>query len=146
MFVSKEIHMDAKRDRELVQSFYSQVLSCTSAADLTERMSQRLAPTWESIGDYSGAKKTREQFAAQLQGFGKLIPDLTWRLEELIEAGNRIIVRGRATGTPVGELFGVPPSGKSFDVMSIDIHTLENGKIVRTYHIEDWAGAIRQLK
>ena len=30
--------------------------------------------------------------------------------------------------------------------MSIDIHTVENGKIVTSYHIEDWAGAIRQLK
>jgi hypothetical protein len=29
--------------------------------------------------------------------------------------------------------------------MSIDIHTIEAGKIVRSYHIEDWAGAMRQL-
>ena len=29
--------------------------------------------------------------------------------------------------------------------MSIDIHTLDGGKIVRTYHVEDWQGAFRQL-
>jgi predicted ester cyclase len=132
--------------RAVVEGFYVRVLSSTTAPDLTERMSQALAPNWESIGDYTGAKKSREQFAGQLQGFGKLIPDLTWKIEELIEAGDRIIVRGRATGTPVGELFGVPPSGKKFEIMSIDIHTLEGGKIVRTHHIEDWAGALRQLR
>jgi steroid delta-isomerase-like uncharacterized protein len=138
--------MDTKRaNSEVVRAFYAEVLSSTTAADLTERMSMALSPSWESIGDYSGAKKTREQFAAQLQGFGKLIPDLSWKIEELIEAGDRFVVRGRATGTPVGPLFGVPASGSRFEIMSIDIHTLEGGKIVRTYHVEDWATALRQL-
>lgn len=30
--------------------------------------------------------------------------------------------------------------------MAIDIRTVKNGKIVQTYHVEDWAGALRQLK
>jgi len=30
--------------------------------------------------------------------------------------------------------------------MTIDIHTIEDKKIVTTYHIEDWAGALAQLK
>src|SRR5262245_20545174 len=131
-------------DRDLVQSFYARVLSETRAPDLLERMSQMLAPTWESIGDYGGAPKSREQFGAQLQGFGKLIPDLQWKIEELLSAGDRHVVRGRATGTPAGELFGVPHSGRRFEIMSIDIHTVAGGRIARTYHIEDWATAIKQ--
>ncbi len=138
--------METRTNRAVVEAFYADVLSSTTAADLTERMARALAPAWESIGDYSGGKKSREQFAGQLQGFGKLIPDLRWQIEELIDGGDRIVVRGRASGTPVGELFGVPPSGKRFEIMSVDIHTLEGGKIVRTHHVEDWAGAIRQLK
>jgi predicted ester cyclase len=54
-------------------------------------------------------------------------------------------VRGEATGTPAGEFMGAPHSGKSFKLMSIDVHTLEGGKMVRSYHIEDWLGAVRQL-
>lgn len=137
--------MENMNGAALVRSFYEQVLSNTTAPDLNERMSQTLAVSWVSIGDYSGAKKTREQFAGQLKGFGKLMPDLKWAVEELIEAGNRYVVRGRASGTPVGELFGVPPTGKRFEVMSVDIHTVADGRIVSTYHVEDWAGAIRQL-
>jgi predicted ester cyclase len=137
--------METKTTRDLIHFFYDQVLSQTSAPDLTERMSRALAPAWQSIGGYVGPSKTREQFGAQLQGFGKLIPDLSWKIEELIEAGDRVVVRGRATGTPTGELFGVPPTGRSFDIMSLDLHTVENGRVTRTYHIEDWAGALRQL-
>jgi hypothetical protein len=40
---------------------------------------------------------------------------------------------------------GAAHSGKSFRLMSIDVHTLDSGKMVRSYHIEDWIGAVRQL-
>ena len=40
---------------------------------------------------------------------------------------------------------GVPHGGKSFRIMSIDIHTVENGKLTRAYHVEDWMSAVRQL-
>ncbi len=53
------------------------------------------------------------------------------------------VVRGRASGTPQGPLFGV--DGKGFDIMSIDIHRVQDGRIVESYHVEDWAGALRQL-
>ena len=40
---------------------------------------------------------------------------------------------------------GAPHTGRSFRLMSIDVHTLEGSKMVRSYHIEDWLGAVRQL-
>jgi predicted ester cyclase len=53
--------------------------------------------------------------------------------------------RAEATGTPAGEFMGAPHTGKSFKLMSIEVHTLEGGKIVRSCHIEDWLDAVRQL-
>lgn len=82
---------------------------------------------------------------AQVGGFGKLIPDLGWEIKEVLVDGNRIIVRGEARGTPQGAFFGVPAGGKSFQIMTIDIHTVANGKLAAAHHVEDWAGAIRQL-
>ncbi|MEM7255197.1 MAG: ester cyclase [Pseudomonadota bacterium] len=64
----------------------------------------------------------------------------------MIQQGDQVVVRSRATGTPAGPLFGVDGKGKGFDILAIDIHTVANGKIVRSYHVEDWAGALRQLK
>ncbi len=100
---------------------------------------------WESIGDYSGKSKNRDGFTAQIGGFGKLIPDLNWAVEEMLQDGNRFVVRSRATGTPVGPMFGVDGQGRGFDILAIDIHTVEDGKIVRSYHVEDWSTALRQL-
>jgi len=64
----------------------------------------------------------------------------------MLQSGNKIVVRSRATGTPKDPLFGVDGKGRSFDILTIDIHTLEGGKIIKTYHVEDWAGALKQLK
>jgi hypothetical protein len=47
---------------------------------------------------------------------------------------------------PSGELFGVPHGGKSFRIMAVDIQTIRDGKIAKTYHLENWLSAIGQLR
>jgi predicted ester cyclase len=78
-------------------------------------------------------------------GLEKAVPDLKWSIKDVVVSENQIVVRGEASGTPAGEFMGVPHAGKSFKIMSIDIHTFDNGKITRSYHVEDWLNAVRQL-
>ncbi len=132
-------------DKKVVQVFYD-LLSNPSSETHAKAFKDVAAENWESIGNYSGVNKTRDKFLGQVGGFGKLIPDLNWKVEQIIQEGNQIVVRSRATGTPAGPFFGVDGKGKSFDILTIDIHTVENGKIVRSYHVEDWAGALGQLR
>lgn len=119
-------------DRAVVEAFYAKVLSQPTSADMPKNGKAILAEDWQSIGGYKGPAKSRDKFLGQMGGFGKLMPDLSWKIEEMLQDGNRFIVRGRATGTPKGPLFGVDGAGKKFEIMSIDIHTVENGKIVQT--------------
>ncbi|MEM7170549.1 MAG: ester cyclase [Pseudomonadota bacterium] len=132
--------------RSVVEPFYTKILTRASGADVAATAEAIISENWESIGNYSDKAKSRDEFVKQMIGFGQLIPDMTWNIEEMIISDNRVIVRGRATGTPQGPLFGIDGKGKSWEIMSIDIHTVEDGKIVTSYHVEDWAGAIRQLK
>ena len=135
----------APGDRAVVEAMYAQIFSADGAKDVQAEAERLMAADFESIGDYSGKPKRREELARQLVMFRQLIPDLKWVPVEIIESGNRFVVRGKATGTPKGPLFGVDGAGKSFTIMSIDIHEVVNGKVARVYHIEDWAGALRQL-
>jgi len=136
----------ASGDKAVVQTFYD-FLSDPGSQQQAEAFKASTSEEWESIGDYSGKNKTRDEFVGQVSGFfAKLMPDLNWEVQEMIQEGNKVVVRSRATGTPTGPLFGVDGGGKSFDVLTIDIHTIENGKIIRTYHVEDWAGALQQLR
>ncbi|KIC17519.1 ester cyclase [Leisingera sp. ANG-Vp] len=104
------------------------------------------AENWESAGDYSGKNKNREGLAGMAAFLKKSVPDLKFEVQEMIEAGDSIIVRSRSTGTPNGPFFGVDGEGRSFDILAIDIHTLDGDKVVHSYHVEDWAGALQQLK
>ncbi|NVK31237.1 MAG: ester cyclase [Gammaproteobacteria bacterium] len=132
-------------DKATVQAFYD-LLSNAGSASHAEAFTAATSEDWESIGNYSGENKSKPAFIGQMEYFSKLVPDLNWEVVEMIQAENKVVVRGRASGTPVGPLFGVDGQGKGFDIMSIDIHTLEDGKIKTSYHVEDWAGALNQLK
>jgi len=133
-------------DQDVVQALYSEVLSAAASLDLAARMAKVLSPGWRSIGDYASPVKTREQFLAQLQRMGSVAPNLNWKVEEMLQVGNRFVVRGRATATPVAPFMGAPSTGRGFEIMAIDIHTVEDGKIVLSYHVEDWHGAMEQLQ
>ena len=70
------------------------------------------------------------------------MPDLDWGVQEVIQGGNKVVVRSRATGTPNAPLIGVDGKGKCLDILTIDIHTVENSKIVSSYHVEDCSRAL----
>ncbi|GAA6208029.1 hypothetical protein NBRC116601_13220 [Cognatishimia sp. WU-CL00825] len=129
---------------DTVQVFYDLLSNPGSESHVTAFMGVT-AENWESVGDYSGKNKSREGLVGQLGFFDQLIPDLEWSVEAMHEAGEFVTVRSRATGTPVGPLFGVDGQGRDFEILTIDIHELADGKIVRTHHVEDWAGALQQL-
>ena len=127
-----------------VMTFYD-LLSNPGSETHAAAFKEATTDTWVSVGDYSGKDKSRDAFLGQVGGFAKLMPDLNWAVQDMHDAGDFVTVRSRATGTPVAPFFGVDGQGRSFDIMTIDIHKIENGKIVSTHHVEDWAGALQQL-
>ena len=127
-----------------VRPFYEKLLSAPNAKDMPAQAEKIVVEKWVSIPTPRGGKD-RAGLVKTLKGFGKAVPDLKWDIQEMLVDGNRVIVRSIATGTPAKPFFGVEPKGHSFKIMTIDIHTVENGKIVKSYHVEDWARAIRQV-
>jgi steroid delta-isomerase-like uncharacterized protein len=127
----------------LVAPFYA-ALNSPASKDVRALVESVAAPEWRS---FSGEQisKGREEFIQQVMGFGKLMPDLAWDVKQVLVDGDCIVVRSEARGTPVGPLFGVPASGRTFRIMTLDLHTVRDGKLVSAHHVEDWAGAIRQL-
>ncbi|MFT4583307.1 MAG: putative ester cyclase [Gammaproteobacteria bacterium] len=70
-----------------------------------------------------GAKKLA---AAIRVGF----PDYAERIDELIDAGEDIIVRLTIRGTHTGPLLGLPATGKAVESKDVTICRVNNGKIV----------------
>jgi len=132
---------------KFVGPFYD-ALNNPASKDIKALVGSVTDPEWRS---YNAAtiSKGRDEFIQRVTGFGKLIADLKWEVQEMywIEDDNKVVVRSVASGTRAGDFMGVPHSGKCFLVYAIDFHTLDdNGKLIRADHVEDWAGAIRSLK
>ena len=140
---SARAEMSAEAARASVAPFYK-ALNAEFANDSPELIKQSTAPQWLSCRANDICVSRDEVIAGMGQRL-KSVPDLKWEIKEVLVSGDHVTVRGEATGTPSGELMGNPTNGKSFKLMSIDVHTLEGGKIARTYHVEDWQGAFRQL-
>ncbi|MEO0752797.1 MAG: ester cyclase [Pseudomonadota bacterium] len=132
-------------DKATVQTFYD-LLSNPGSEELAASFLEAASENWESVGNYSGENESRDEFVGQMGFFAQLIPDLSWAVQAMHQDGDFITVRSRATGTPTGPFFGVDGEGRSFDILTIDIHELDDGVIVRTYHVEDWASALQQLR
>lgn len=143
MLSANAMALTAEEGRQIVAPFY-EFLSNPTDSQAAEQARQSFHNDWTSYYSNQGSKNL-DQTLKFLGGFGQLVPDLNWEIKDLKVSGNTLIVRGEATGTPAGDFFGVPHSGKSFKIMSIDMHTIEAGKVKTSYHIEDWAGAMRQL-
>lgn len=133
----------AADDRAVVEAFYSQLLSAPNAADIDKRVRSVVIEDWVSDPQPRGGPGA-EGMIKTLKFFGSIIPDLKWSPQEILVVGNRYVVRSIATGRPTGKFFGVKPKA-GFEIMTIDIHEVVDGKIVKSYHVEDWARAIRQV-
>src|SRR5438876_2443957 len=115
--------------------------------DMKTLQEQILTPDYESCWGYlPGECWGRDNSIRVVGGFAKSIPDMKFDIKEVLVSGDRVIVRGEVSGTPAGDLFGAAHSGKSFRIMAIDIQTIKDGRIVRTYHLENWLSALGQLR
>jgi steroid delta-isomerase-like uncharacterized protein len=132
--------------RAAIAPWYS-LFNVASRGDVKAIQEQILTEDYESCAGYlPGECWGRETSIRVVSNFANSIPDMTFDIKEVLVAGDRVIVRGEVTGTPSGDLFGVPHSGKSFRIMAVDIQTIRDGKIARTFHMENWLSAIGQLR
>ncbi|MEM7572693.1 MAG: ester cyclase [Bacteroidota bacterium] len=129
---------------QLIQPFYDFL-----GGDSTpEEVKPSYHDDWKSYYSNTGSRNMEETLGFVSGPLAQMVPDLKWAIKEVyLTSQDQIIVRGEATGTPVGDNFmGTPiEGGKSFTIMSIDIHELRDGKIAKTYHVEDWMNAIQQV-
>jgi predicted ester cyclase len=100
---------------------------------------------WQDIPLAPGQQPGRDGAKPLIAGFSTLFADLKIEIIEVIGAQGKAAVRAVMTGRHVGELFGVAPTGKTFTVPIHEFHTIEDGRLTQTWHMEDWLGWFAQM-
>ena len=138
--------LSEQQARDLIAPWYS-LFNVATRSDVRATQEAVLTEDYESCAGYlPGECWGRETSIKVVSNFANTIPDMTFEIKQVLVAGDRVVVRGEVTGTPSGDLFGVPHSGRSFRIMAVDIQTIRDGKIAKTYHMENWLSAIGQLR
>ncbi|MDO8984388.1 ester cyclase [Cypionkella sp.] len=110
-----------------------------------ELLDQILAPDWQDIPVNQGQAAGRDGFKPFVGGFHTMFPDLKVVNDDIIDAGDKVIVRSTISGTQAAAFGAFPSKGKPFSIMAIDIHQFKDGKVVQTWHVEDWLGGLYQM-
>jgi len=104
-----------------------------------------LSEEWVDIPAAPGQPPGREGMKHLIAQLTTSFPDLKVRNEEILQEGNKVIVRSQLTGTQRGNFVGLLAKNRALNIMAIDIHEFRDGKIVRTWHTEDWLTGLHQL-
>ena len=72
-------------------------------------------------------KEGAQQFFRMLR---TACPDLRMDPEDVIASGDKAVARVKVTGTQQGDLMGIPPTGKHFEVQAIDIMKFDDAGLV----------------
>jgi steroid delta-isomerase-like uncharacterized protein len=77
--------------------------------------------------------------------FFSAFPDAVILRQPVIVDGNRAVVMAEVTGTQLGAIMGLPPSGRAFRLPTTFVFVLRDGLIVEERRIYDFTGLLIQI-
>jgi steroid delta-isomerase-like uncharacterized protein len=104
-----------------------------------------LAQDWIDLPLAPGQQQGPAGMAGQIAAFRHAMPDYDVTHEDLIVQGDKVAVRNTVSGTHQGAFMGIQPTGKHIEMRTMDVHQVRDGKIIATWHLEDFAGLMAQL-
>ena len=145
-----------------IHRFYDQILSAPAkAAQNFTLLNETVKEDWtvrpNPVDIVGGKGPGVVGLQRIMQLFGEIIPDLKFERKEMFIHEDKVVVLLKVSGTiekaPEGQEFipffpGIEPSevvGKNFETLAVDIHSIVDGKIQQSYHIEDWKTAVYQM-
>lgn len=129
---------------ELIGTMYEAFTGKTGLLDAA------VTDDWEDIPLQPGLEPGRGGAKALIEWLNEVFSDLRYDVEEIIdgrgEDGNGMVgVRATMRGIHTGEFLGIAPTGRETELRTHEFHQIVDGRIVRTYHMEDWLGWFQQV-
>jgi steroid delta-isomerase-like uncharacterized protein len=87
----------------------------------------------------------RDEFKAVLRRLQRAFPDLEYRVDDVIVAGDRIALRWQARGTHRDEYLGVAATGRAVSYSGVTIYELRGERVARIWVAADLLSLLRRL-
>jgi len=106
---------------------------------------EALAPDFVDKTPPVGRKQGPEGPLLASRAFRGAVPDLSCVVEQMLVAGDRVVVHLRFRGHFTGTFDQLKGQGQPVEFIATDIYQVEQGKIVANWHIEDNLTLFKQL-
>jgi predicted ester cyclase len=103
------------------------------------------APEYIERSPQPGMVPTRDGLKLFVTSLRNAFPDLRYKIEDSIEAGDRFVTRVTASGTMRGEFAGMPATGKHATWSEIHIVRVANEHVVEHWGLVQELGMMVQL-
>jgi len=129
---------------QLIATFYR---AFTGETDLLDEV---VTPDWEDIPLNPGQGPGPDGIKPMIKGIGQSFTNFEIVVHDIVDGRNadgngRIGVRGEMRGTHTGDIFGIPATGREVRVPIHEFHQVQDGRLTRTWHLEDWFGFFHQV-
>ena len=112
-----------------------------------DALDQHFAPDFDNSGSaFPGLPPGLAGAKMAHHGSMTSFPDRKVNIEELLAEGDKVMVRGRVTGTNQGGFMDIPANGNPIDISFVGIYTVRDGKLVRHWGLNDAAALMMQLQ
>lgn len=140
-----ETGSDDRPDAEAVVRRFYEAMS-TGALHVADEV---LTVDWEDIPLLPGVGTGPQGYKDTITFLRSVFPDLTRTVEDVVVDGDaqqgKVAVRSTARGTHSGAILGVEATGREVTFAAFDVHHLREGRIERSWHLEDYTGLLQQL-
>jgi steroid delta-isomerase-like uncharacterized protein len=131
-----------QRNQKLIETYFYEVWNKGDLDKLHEIIDpQYINHTPSQPNPLPGPEGLKPIIAEMRKG----IPDLKYTIEETIITDDRVVAKVLVKGTHGDTLWGIPPTGKRFEVRQINIEHIKNGKIAEHWRVTEELKMLQQL-
>jgi len=127
-------------NKNLVRGFYTPFTTGNTAG-----LNDVLAADWQDIPMAPGQAPGRDGLPAIVDQLRETFSGFSAVEQDFIAEGDKVVVRSVWTAVHTGGFFGIKPTGKRITMNTTDVHQVANGRIIRTWHLEDMMGVYAQI-
>jgi predicted ester cyclase len=110
----------------------------------TALVDEALAADWEAVPPLRTGGGP-EGWKASIAHLRAVFSELTIDIEDVVVNGDMVAVRAVNRAKQTGELLGVEGTGREVEFRAADFHRVADGRIVRTWHLEDYFTLATQI-
>lgn len=135
---------DPEANKVIIQRFNDEVWNQRNLAVLEELFAS------EEIGhnppiEYMFGLSNVEVLKQQVTTFQTAYPDVHVVVNDMVAEGDLVMERWTANATHLGELMGIPPTGRPVAYSGVTLYRFADGKIVEMWWAWDTMGMLRQI-